>query len=155
MDELRQLTTATEDLAQLIIPITVEHLVSLVNYHVLESTKRQVVGTVHKVDEPTRRGNQNVAAKRQLIDLVSNGASAVNDTRPQHAAVAELSGLHKDLDGQLTSRADDTHQGFSANDGIEARTILGRVGTRRSQLLGFAHQFVQDGDQIGSRLARA
>lgn len=132
-----------------------EHLVSLVNDHVLESTKRQVVGTVHKVDETTRRGNQNVAAKRQLIDLVSNGATTVNNARPQHAAVTELSGLHKDLDGQLTSWTDDTHQGFSANNGIEAWTILGGVGTRSSKLLGFAHQFVQDGHQIGSGLARA
>lgn len=129
-----------------------QHLISLINDHVAQATQGQDMRTLNEVDETTRRGDQYVASLGKLTDLITNWTATVGDARAKHGTVAELASLVEDLDGQLASRDDDDNQRLSTNlGGVEVNH--GRVGTRSSELLGLAHQLVQDGDEVSGSLA--
>lgn len=150
----RRLTATTENLVKILLPVIVKHLVSLIDDHELQATKSQILRAIHEVQKTTRRGNQDVAALAELIDLVTDGATTVNNTGPQHAPVTELASLHEDLDRELTCGHHDANQGLGTSRLIDTRPKRGRVGTRRGELLRFSHELVQNGNEIGCGLAR-
>ena len=151
---MERLTAAREDRVEILLPILIEHLIGLIDDHVPHAAKSQNLRIVNELNKPTRRRDQNVAALLKLRFLLSNGAAAVGDARAQHGAVAELAGLVEDLDGELTSGNDDNHKRLGTDARVDALLVGRRVWAGSSQLLCLAHQLVQDGNQVRSRLAR-
>lgn len=152
--QLRELTTAGEDLVELLLPVIVKHLVGFINDHVLDAAQRQDVRTLHHVDQTARRGDENITALLQLINLVAHRSASIDDARSEHGTVAKLSGLVEDLNCEFSSRNHDDDQGLCPYGRDNACIKLERIRTRSSQLLGLAHQMVEDGDKIRSGLAR-
>ncbi len=148
-------TATREDLVEIFLPITVKHLIGFVDDHVPKSSKTEDGGTLHHVDETTRRCDQDVAPLAQLSDLIAHRPSAIDDAGPKHAPVTELASFIENLHGQLAGRADDDYKRLSTNRIPIPVSKHGRIRAAGRKLLGLAHQLVQDGDQISSRLARA
>ena len=148
------LTATGEDLAELIRPARVQHLVSLVDDHVTQAAKSEHIGTLDEVNETTGRGDQNVATLGELANLLCDRTATICNAGAQHGAVAELASLIEDLDRQLTCRADDNDKRLGADLCLEVLD-RGRVRTSRGELLCLTHELVQNGNQIGGSLARS
>ena len=144
------LAATRKDLAEIIGPARVQHLVSLVNDHVAQATKGENVGALDEINEAARRGHQDVTALGELDDLLAYGTATVDNAGTKHGTVAELAGLVEDLNSELAGRSDNDNKRLSAN----ARRDLG-MGTRSSELLGLSHELVENGDQVSGRLARS
>ena len=114
----------------------VEHSISLVQNEELDVGEVEVA-VLDKVLQTPRRGHQDVAAALQLVQLVADDSSAVNNDRLENRVVGELAGLVVDLDGQLASRSYDDDFGL----------LYGVHGASRAALF---QQNVHNGNQKGS-----
>ena len=65
------------------------------------------IGSAHEVVETTGSSNENIAPLAQGFGLLSDGTSAINNTRPKHRSVAELAGLIENLSRQLAGWGND------------------------------------------------
>lgn len=146
-----QLTTTTENLVKVLLPVIMKHLVGLIDDHVPKAAKSEHLRPVDEVQQTARGRDKDVTSLAELVDLVAEGATAVDNTGSEHATVAKLAGLHEDLDGKLASGYHDANQWLGTHR--RAGSTRRRIGTGSSKLLGFAHQLVQDGNEIGSSLS--
>lgn len=111
---------------------------------------------VHEVTKAAWRGDENVAALTQLLDVVANRNTAVAADGTKHGAVAETTRLVKDLLSELAGWADDDDQWLSTHS-VKLWVVVGSSGVRTGalQLLGFAHELADDWNEVGGGLARA
>jgi hypothetical protein len=149
----RTLTCTRENGLKFRLPVIVEHLISLVNDHVLQAAERQDFGTSDEIFEATRSSNQDVAASRKKAALLADRDSSVDDTRSEHGAVAQLSRFVEYLHSQLTSRDHHNHEWLSDHV-VDSFLESSRVGPRSPKLLGLSHELAQDWDQVGRCLSR-
>jgi hypothetical protein len=132
-----------------------EHLISLVNNHVLETLQSQNFRAINEVHETTRGANDNITTLLELLDLLADRATSIDDARAKHRAVTKAPSLVKDLGRKLTARADNENEGLGSNARSDAFLIGDRIGTRSSELLGLTHELRNDGHQECSSLAGA
>ena len=128
-------------------------LVGLVKDHEAKAAQCQHIRSLHEVAQSSGCADQNIASFLQAGDLVKHWAATVNDARAQHRAVAKLSGLVEDLNGQLTAGTNNEDQRLSTHRGVNARSESGRVGSRSGELLRLAHQLVENRDDVRRCLA--
>lgn len=150
-----RLTSTSKNLVKILLPVIVKHLVSFIDNHKLQATQSQNLRAVHEVEKTTRRGDQDITALAQLVDLITDGATTVDDTRSQHAPVTELARLHEDLDRKLASGHHDADKWLGTSRLVDTGSECSRIGARRSELLCFSHELVQNGNEVRSGLARA
>lgn len=121
--------------------------------HLLDAAQGENVRLVHEIDNATGGANQDVAALLKLLALKTRGSTTIGDARTKHRAVAETTGLVKDLGGQLTSGADNQHKRLTPNS-----IARGKVNGARAwsgELLSLAHQLRKNGNQERASLSRA
>lgn len=160
------LTTTTHDLAELLLPIRLQHLVCLVddrvpivNQHrgydegsmsLLDTAHGKNARLVHKVTQAAWRRDEDVATLAELLDRDLHWESAVYDARTKHAAVRHATSLVKNLHGKLAGGHDHNDQRLSAD-----LFLVVDVWLWCTQLLRLAHQPGQDWDHVGSGFAGA
>lgn len=84
-----------------------QHLISLIDDHVLETLESQESRTAHEVNQTTGSGNEQIATLRKQRDLLTKRATTVDDTGTKHGTITKASSLIKDLGGKLSVGADD------------------------------------------------
>lgn len=151
LDVALVLLATLEDWVKLISPAFLEHLICLINDSVLEASECQDIRTVDEVPETTRSTNKNVTSFAEKVALFADGRTAIYHTWAKHGAIGELASLVEDLDSQLTSGHNDENQRLSLDRSV---LLVGWARARSAPTLGFAHERVQDGDQVSSSLAR-
>lgn len=140
-------------MVELFLPIVMKHLIGFINDHIADTAQRQDLRAIHEVNQTAGGGDEDVAALRDLLHLFPHRAAAVDDARAQHRAITEFAGLVEDLNGQLAAWTDDHDKRLSSAGRVNAGLVGDRIRAGSRQLLGLAHQLVDDGDQIGSSLA--
>ena len=118
----------------------------------LDAIHTEHAGTVHAVNDATRRSNENVAALLKLGKLYTHWTAAVHNTWTKHAAVGETTSLVEDLGSQLTGRSNDQDDRLCANPvggAIEPRNVR----TRLAHLLPLAHKTRDCWREVRDRLA--
>ena len=146
------LTATEEDLVDVLFPV--EHLIGLVDDHVLEATKSQNARAVDEINQTAGGSNEDIATLAEEPDLISDGSATVDDAWTQHGTIAKLAGLVEDLDSKFTGGNDDKHERLSG-DFVSALHERGGVGAEGCKFLGFAHELGDDRDHIGCSLAGA
>lgn len=144
-----KLTATTHDLVHLVFPVTLKHLIGLVDDCEFDTLHAQDVRLVHQILETTRSTDEKVAALGELLKVAAHGDTTVGAHRAQHGTVTKTAGLVKDLLSKLTGRNHDDNKRL----GADASSLHG--GTRALQLADLAHQLGDDRDQISGSLARA
>lgn len=150
------LTATIHDNLELVFPVGTEHLISLINNHVLEAAQREALWLVgDEINKATWGSNENITALGDLVELVAAGATTIHNTWTKHRAVAEATRLVEDLHGKLTVGTNDEHEWLGTRKVARIWDESRRVGAWRTQLLGLAHELGQGGDQKGTSLAGA
>lgn len=121
----------------------------------LDAAKRENVWLLHKVKQPSRSSDEDIATLLKLLSLVTSGSTTVSDTRTQHRAIAQTTGFVEDLCGQLASRGNDEHQRLRTNR-VRGRVEFGsQIRTRCSKLLCLTHQLREHGNKESRSFARS
>jgi uncharacterized protein YoxC len=115
-----------------------QHLISLINNHVLETLESQKSRTIHEINQPTRGSNEEITALLEQWNLLTKRATTIDDTRTKHGTVAKASGLVEDLSSKLSVGADDENQRLSTISLTLPHES--RVATDSSKLLSLAHE---------------
>merc|ERR1719318_2257810 len=122
----------------------VQHTVSLVQAQVLTKLQGDLP-SVQEVNQPSRSGNQEVAASVQLPHLVGHVGPAVHHGRPHPGAVCKLTSLVENLSGQLSGGSEDQSKRILLPSPISITTWWGSLGP-------VLEDPVKDGDQEGGGL---
>lgn len=77
-------TSTIHDFLQLALPIRVQHLISFIDDHVLETLESQDLRRIDEVTETTWSANQHVTALTKLLNLLALWTAAIDDTRTEH-----------------------------------------------------------------------
>lgn len=150
------LTATVHDDLELIFPVGAEHLIGLIDNHVLEAAQRETLWLIgDEINETSWSSNENITALSDLVELIAARATTIHNTRTKHRAVAEATRLVEDLNGKLTVGANDEHEWLGTKEIARVWDESRRVGTLCTQLLGLAHELGQGGDQEGTSLAGA
>lgn len=148
------LTTTVHDDLELIFPVRAEHLIGLIDNHVLEAAQREALWLIcDEINETTWSSNENIAALGDLVELVAAGPTTIHNTGTEHRAVAETTGLVENLHSKLTVGTNDEHEWLGTSKVARIRDKSRGVGAWCTQLLGLAHEFGQGGDQESTSLA--
>lgn len=117
--------------------------------------QRKNLRTTHEVEQATRSSDEKITTASELIDLITNGSTAISDTWAQHGSIAQPTSFIKDLAAELTGGSDDEDQWLGAHTLTSSIKTHSKVGTRCRKLLDFAHELRDARDEESSSLARA
>ena len=121
----------------------------------LDTAKRQNMRLLHKIKQPSRSSDEDIAALLEFVSLSPHGGTTIRNAGPQHGPVAETSSFIEDLGRQFTGRGHNQHQRLCANRVGHRVVSSAQVGTGSSQSLRLAHQLGKDGNEEGSGLSGA
>lgn len=124
----------------------VQHAVSLIEYEVLDVSKRNSA-TLDEVHKTTGSGNEKIATALNLAELRANVGATVDYARTDPRAVGKLPGLLENLRDKLTGRCED--EGGGVGLALTAKAGLGWRGAAGTVLVGLR----EDGEEETAGLA--